>query len=186
MRALCESHDLVGITHYLGKANDGWLLSDDAEAVFALAAQRNLVISLGAGSEWHGDLRRIARRHPTLPILCHSLGGIWIENGQVSGLSQVLASAEIPNIYIKVAGLHYCSPSGWEYPWRDTVAAFEQIYQSYGPARLCWGSDFPAATRFCTFRQTVEVIRSHCPFLSEDDRRLVFGENLRNLLSRAR
>ena len=97
----------------------------------------------------------------------------------------MLASADVENIYVKVAGLHYCSARGWDYPWPDAVTVLERIAEAFGPERLCWGSDFPASTRFTTFRQSLEVVRSHCPFFGEDDLRLVLGGTLSGILSRA-
>jgi L-fuconolactonase len=184
LRALTERYELAGFAHYLGRDNDGWLSSDEADTVFALADERDLLISLGAGPGWQADLRDVARRYPRVPVLCQSLGGIWVENGSITGLNEVLASADVPNIYIKVAGFSYTCPRGWDYPWPETVAALEAIYESYGPGRLCWGSDFPACTRFCNFRQSLEVVRTHCAFLSECDLELVLGGNLRSILAR--
>ena len=184
LRALDDRYRLAGFTHYLGDDNDGWLLSDEADDLFGVAAERRLIVSLGAGTAWHADLRQIARRHPSVPVLCHSLGGVRAEEGVDSeGLAEVVASAGVPNIYIKVAGFHYCSERGWDYPWADAGAILGRIFEAYGPDRLCWGSDFPASTRFCTFRQSLEVVRTHCPFFGPQDLRLVLGETLRRLLT---
>jgi predicted TIM-barrel fold metal-dependent hydrolase len=184
LRALDERYELVGVTHYTAEENDGWLLSEEANAMFAAAAERRLIISLGAGPQWQADLRRLAAVHPTVPVLCHALGVVRAADGVNSeALAAVLASAAVPNIYIKVCGFHYCSERGWDYPWRDAVAVFERIHDAYGAQRLCWGSDFPAATRFCTYRQSLEVVREHCPFLTAADQRLILCETFRGLLA---
>jgi L-fuconolactonase len=184
LRALDDRYNLVGFTHYVFEQNDGWLQSEDADAVFRLAAERQLIVNLAASPAWQADLRAIAGRHPTVPVLCHTLGGVRAEEGLDSdGLAEVIASAAVANIYIKVAGLHYCTDSGWDYPWTGVVAMFEKIFEAYGPARLCWGSDFPASKRFTTYGQSLEVVRRHCSFLSAEDLRLILGENLRGLLA---
>jgi L-fuconolactonase len=184
LAALADRYELVGFTHYPAEDNDGWLRSDEAQAVFELAAQRRLIVSLGAGPAWQADLREIAARHPSVPVLCHALGVFKAAEGLDSpGLAQVIASAAVPSIHIKVSGFHYCAAHGWDYPWPDVVAAFERIHDAYGPHRLCWGSDFPASTRYTTFRQSLEVVRSHCPFLDAAAQRLVLGENFRRLLA---
>jgi predicted TIM-barrel fold metal-dependent hydrolase len=183
LRALDDRFGLAGLAHYTAERNDGWLLSDEAEAVFQLAEERRLIVSLGAGPAWHADLRQIARRHPAVPILCHSVGGVRAgDDFDPDAIEAVLRSAEVPNIYLKAAGFHYCSPRGWDYPWPDVTSIFERIVDAYGPGRFCWGSDFPASTRFCTYRQSLEVLREHCGFFSSHDLRLVLGETLRGLL----
>ena len=52
LAALADRYALVGVAHYLDDRNDGWLLSEDAEAVFALASELGLIISLGADPGW--------------------------------------------------------------------------------------------------------------------------------------
>jgi predicted TIM-barrel fold metal-dependent hydrolase len=185
LRALDDRYDLTGFAHYTADENDGWLLGDEADAVFALAAERRLLVSLGATPAWQADLRTIARRHPTVPVLCQTLGGVMAAGGADSpALHDVLASADVRNIYIKVAGLHYSSARAWDYPWEDAIAVLARIAEAYGPARLCWGSDFPASTRFTTYRQSLEVVRQHCPFFTEADLRLVLGGTLQAILAR--
>jgi len=184
LRELDEQYELAGFAHYVRDRNDGWLRGDEADSVFKLAAERGLIVSLGAGPEWHGDLRAIARRYPSVPVLCHSLGGVRAAEGVESErVAQVLASAEVSNIYLKVAGLHYASERGWDHPWPDTIAVLRRIYEAFGPRRLCWGSDFPASTRFCTFRQSLEAVRTHCTFFTDEDLRLVLGETLHEVLA---
>ncbi len=183
LAALADRYQLIGFTHYVFEENDGWLRTAEADEVFSLAAQRSLIVNLAAHPAWHADLREIAARHPTVTVLCHTVGGIRAEQGLDSpGLAEVIASAAVPNIHIKLAGLHYCSDRGWNHPWPDVLASIERIYDAYGPTRLLWGSDFPASKRFTTYRQSLEAIRSHCPFLSQDDLGLILGANLRRLL----
>jgi L-fuconolactonase len=187
LRRLCERHELTGVTHYLADRNDGWLRGKDADAVFGFAAERRLLISLGASAVWQEDLRVLARRHPSVPVLCHALGLATAAGGDASsGMAAVLASAEVPNIYLKVAGLPYCAQRPWDYPWPDVLGLLAEIFDSYGAGRLCWGSDFPASTRYCTFRQSIEVLRTHCPFIAPRELRMILGGTLHGLLSEAR
>lgn len=185
LAALCDRYTLAGFTHYLGDRNDGWLTSDEADAVFRLASERGLIVSLGADPGWQGDLRKLASRHPGVSVLCNSLAGIWVTAKGAKGLEEVLPSAPVTNIYIKLAGFHYSCPDGWDFPWRESVSTLEYIYDAFGPQRFCWGSDFSAARRFCTYRQSLEVVRAHCPFIAPQDLPDVLGGNLRRLLDAA-
>jgi len=192
LRALADRHPLAGFTHYVREDNDGWLGSEEAESVFAVAEQRGLLVSLAAGPGWQADLRSIARRHPSVPVLCHHLGGvrtIAALGGTTAAavysaaLDAVVTSASVGNIFVKVSGFHYASAQGWDHPWGAAVEIFQQLFDAFGPKRLCWGSDFPASKLYCTYRQSLEVVLSHSPFLSEDDRRMILGGNLRAILS---
>src|SRR5579875_418755 len=182
LRALADRYELTGFTHYVG-ANDGWLAGDDADSLFAAARDLGLLVSLAAGPSWQADLRRLADRYPEVPVLCHHLGGVAAGAAE-DGLRQLVESASHPNIYVKVSGFHYASTRGWDHPWPDAVALFRRIFEAFGPDRLCWASDFPASTRHCTYRQSLEVVRTHCDFLSHDDLRRILGGTLQTILSR--
>ncbi len=183
LRALDDRFELAGFSHYVEERNDGWLLSDEAEALFTAAGERRLVASLAVGPAWQADLRIIARRHPDVPVLCHHLGDV--RAGDSAGLDEVVASAVVPNIYVKASGFHYASERSWDHPWTDAIAVLSRIFDAYGPGRLCWGSDFPASNRFCTFRQSLEAVRTHCGFFTPEDLHLVLGETLRGVLGAA-
>jgi predicted TIM-barrel fold metal-dependent hydrolase len=193
LRALDDRYQLAGFTHYVHEQNDGWLASDEAEAVFLLAEERSLLVSLAAGPAWQADLRSIAARHPSVPVLCHHLASVRSaaafgstpagDAAYANALEEVIASVEVPNIFIKVSGFHYASVRGWDYPWLDAVAAFQRLFEAFGPQRLCWGSDFPASNRYCTYRQSLEVLRAGCEFLTKDDRRMILGGTLCTILS---
>ncbi len=183
LRALDDRFELAGFSHYVEERNDGWLLSDEAEALFTAAGERRLVASLAVGPAWQADLRIIARRHPDVPVLCHHLGDV--RAGDSAGLDEVVASAVVPNIYVKASGFHYVSERDWDHPWTDAIAVLSRIFDAYGPGRLCWGSDFPASKRFCTFRQSLEAVRTHCGFFTPEDLHLVLGETLRGVLGAA-
>ncbi len=181
LRALADEYKLVGFTHYLDEDNDGWLAGDEAEALFSLSAERGLVASLAVGPAWQADLRRLALRHPEVAVLCHHLGDL--RAGDSDGLAELLASAAVPNIYVKASGFHYASGRAWDAPWADALGLLRRILDAYGPNRLCWGSDFPASKRFCTYRQSLEAVRSHCEFLSPAEIASVLGGTLRSVLA---
>jgi predicted TIM-barrel fold metal-dependent hydrolase len=187
LRALDDEFSLAGFTHYVRSENDGWLRSDEAERLFALAEQRNILVSFAGSPAWQADLREIAARHPGLAVLCHHLGGVRVdERGELIGLDEVLASAAVENLYIKVSGFHYASVQGWDHPWNAALEIFRRLYETFGPARLCWGSDFPASKRFCTYLQALEVVRIHAGFLSAGDRDQILGGSLAAVLDRRR
>ena len=106
-----------------------------------------------------------------------------VRAGDEEGLAQLLASAVVPNIYVKASGFHYASARSWDHPWPDALDMLKRVVEAYGPRRICWGSDFPASTRFCTFRQSLEAVRTHCGFLTSEDLALLLGGTLREVLT---
>ena len=105
---------------------------------------------------------------------------------EVSGSSQVLASAQHPNIYLKPSGFAYASTVRWNFPYSDTHWLIRSLYEHFGPQRMCWGSDFPVVGQFMTYRQSLEAFRTHCTFVTDDDKEWILGKTLAALLERAR
>lgn len=189
LRQLLDLGPISGVTHYQRPENDGWLRSREARELFAVAADRDLLISITAHAGWHADLRRIARQFPTVPILCHHLASI----ADGAQLEDVLASAPIPNILIKLSGFYYGAPGyvlprSWDFPYPGSLAVevARRLYEEFGPRRLCWGSDYPVCSDSITYRQALELVRTHCDFVRGADRPLILGDTLAAILATRR
>lgn len=177
-----EKYRLKGYTHYL-KQDYAWFESEEGLAFFEKTAGLNLIASLALGAAWQPALRKLARRFPSVPFLCHHMSGIRAGQAPAyENLQEVLKSAEVPNIYIKLSGFHYISQTAWEYPYSDTLWMVRKLYEHFGPERLCWASDYPPVARSMTYRQSLEAVRTHCDFIAEKDMDLILGGNMQRLL----
>jgi predicted TIM-barrel fold metal-dependent hydrolase len=178
-----DRNSAIGFTHYVG-SQDGWFTSDEGREFFRVAAERKLIASLAVGPEWLPSLREIAKENPTLPILIHHMSfpvnikGVYDQ----SDLFELKKSAEIPNIGVKISGFNYNSHEKWNFPYLDSLKLFKIIFEAYGPNRLYWGSDFPASRDMLTYTQSLEVLRSSVDFLSANEKDLILGDNLAQLL----
>ena len=188
LRAAADRWSMAGFTHYVEEQNDGWFLGEEGQAFFALAAERNLIASLAVGPAWFEDIGRLAAAHPTLPILLHHQGMVRAVDGLDSpDLAGLLALAAHRNVGVKVSGFYYGSRDKAEYPYPEQAAVFERIYRAFGARRLTWGSDFPVSPWVaCTYPQTLDVVRRHCPFVSEEDLGLIMGDTMAALLETRR
>lgn len=175
----------AGITHYVGEHDDGWLRSREGEEFFAVAAERDVVVSLAAGAEWLPDVVGLARAHPTLVLLLHHLTQPRPDARREADLAAALACAAVPNIGVKVSGFHYAAERPWDYPYPRSLPLLTRLHAAFGADRLLWGSDFPAARELLTYRQSIEVVRQHSE-LSEEDLNRVLGGTLLHLLDTGR
>lgn len=181
LREAAKRHPIVGFTHYVGQPDD-WFTSPDGLEFFATAAELNLIPSIAAAPAWQPQIREIARRFPTLPILCHHLGGMQVGEP----VEELLRSAEVPNILLKVSGFQYASIDDWDFPYNAARAQFQPVAEAFGPQRLVWGSDFPASRDKLTYRQAIEVMRTHCDFFDDEAMEWVFGRTLQQILQTRR
>jgi predicted TIM-barrel fold metal-dependent hydrolase len=100
-------------------------------------------------------------------------------------LKAILESAARPNIHIKLSGFHYAAPIGWEYPHAASRYIVRALYDHFGPERLHWGSDYPVVRWAMTYRQALEVIRTHCvDIIPSPAMDRVLGSSLHDLLQR--
>lgn len=184
LAATADALPIAGFTHYLADDDDGsWLHSADGLDFFRVADERRLIASISCRPHHHAALHRVAEAFPSLPILVHHLGMVKAaEPPPHIGLRQVLASAALPNIYLKFSGFAYMTQTQWDFPYSDTLWAVRTLYEHFGPYRMCWGSDYPVVRQFMTYRQALEALRVHCPFIPNEDRLWILGKTLARLL----
>ncbi|HYM10709.1 MAG TPA: amidohydrolase family protein [Bryobacterales bacterium] len=103
------------------------------------------------------DVAALARRHPSIPLICGHTGGDW-ERG-------IRVIRGLPNVYADTAG-------------SDPTSGFvEMAVRELGPERVIYGSDV-AGRSYAS--QLAKVAGAQVP---DAARRLILGENLRRLLT---
>jgi len=102
---------------------------------------------------------------------------VMMEKGQVHLPDYIAETVARHPVYIEIC---YAIASGiWEeYPFVQTNRIVQELYYKLGPHKLVWGSDFPNIERLCTYAQSLNHVRNHCPFISAADMQLILGENL--------
>jgi L-fuconolactonase len=182
-----RSFTLRGFTHYVDADDDGaWFFSDDGRAFLSTAARLNQIVSIHLPVHLQPTLRRLAEQFPQTPFVCHHMAyPVTGQGPDGAALKEIVASAKRPNIHIKLSGFHYAAPVGWEYPHTPSTYIVRALYENYGPERLHWGSDYPVVRWAMTYRQALEVIRTHCAdIIPPADMERVLGSSLHELLQR--
>jgi len=187
LRWMAGQWSLKGFTHYLSRDEDGsWLYSEEGCRLFRAAAELKLIASLSCYPHQHSAIRRVAERFPEVPILCHHLSHVPAdEPPPYDQLREVLSSARLPNIHIKLSGFAYAASVKWEYPYSEVQRIVRAEYEAFGPHRMCWGSDYPVVRFYMTYRQALEAFRTHCDFVPDEDKAWILGRTLDRLLRAA-
>jgi L-fuconolactonase len=97
-------------------------------------------------------------------------------------LAPLLQLAAFPNVLVKISGLYAISDPAHGYPHTSAAPFLEILFERFGVARCCWGSDFSPALDFVSFAQAVDI-----PWLAQltsADYERVMGGNLLELLAR--
>ncbi|WP_329005751.1 amidohydrolase [Kribbella sp. NBC_00709] len=184
LRVLVDRFRPAGVSRYLAPENDGWLRSTEGRAVFEVAAQEGLFVNFACAPSWQEDLREVAREFPTVTILVNHLAGVTLWGGGVEeALAMTLSAEELPNLLVKVSGFAYGTDRPWEYPNRQALDVVRALHDSWGSHRLVWGSDWPSVTAHLSYRQSLEIVREHAPFIDPAVLPLVLGGNLERILT---
>ncbi|MBI3976705.1 MAG: amidohydrolase family protein [Chloroflexi bacterium] len=64
-----------------------------------------------------------------------------------------------------------------DFPFPEGRRLIRELYERLGPWKLMWGSDMPAAERWCTYRQSLEYLRRGCDFITAADMEIILGQN---------
>jgi len=97
-------------------------------------------------------------------------------------LTPLLQLAAFPNVLVKISGLYAISDPAHGYPHDSATPFLEILFERFGVARCCWGSDFSPALDFVSFAQAVDI--PWLARLSSADFDRVMGGNLMALLDR--
>ncbi|WP_026556738.1 amidohydrolase family protein [Arthrobacter sp. 35W] len=187
LRRLIETFRPAGVSHYLAPENDGWLLSKAGAEFFAAAGGAGLIVNFACSPLWHEDLRKAAREFPEATIMVNHLAGMTLWPGGVRDAARLVVSDEdLPNLLVKISGFHYGTPRPWAYPHPEALEVSKMLYESLGPDRLVWGSDWPSLLPHMSYRQSLEIVREEASFLSAEDLPKILGGNLHRALESAR
>jgi predicted TIM-barrel fold metal-dependent hydrolase len=184
LRSLVATFSPVGVSHYLAAQNDGWLLSPEGTAFFEVAAEHSLLVNFAAPPVWMADLREVARSFPTVPLLINHLGVVGLHPAGVDeALRLVLHTADLPNLLVKVSGYYYGAEKPWNYPYPDRMPIVRAFYDSWGPGRMIWASDWPSVLPNMSYRQSLEILREHADFIPARELDLILGDTLAGMLA---
>jgi predicted TIM-barrel fold metal-dependent hydrolase len=123
------------------------------------------------------DIGAIAERHPGLRLTIDHLGGkggntTLKDAAAMAHVPELLKLARYPNVAVKATGAPGYSSEAYPFPKMHTY--LEQIFDSFGPRRMFWGTDITKMP--CSWRQCVTMFSEELPWLNGSDRALVMGE----------
>jgi len=177
----------VGISVYLFSDELTGALSRVSADVWEWMTRKRWLISVNSTAQHWNPWRGVLDRYPNLRLLVSHMGippAVEIapnEKQAHESLATVLQLAKYPGAHVKVSGFYAMTKPGYDYPHRAAWPYVEALLNDFSADRLLWGSDFFPGADFLSFPQTYALF-SHMPFLSDEQRRKIEGENLINLL----
>ena len=158
LRELPGGHFLKGIRHQVqGETDPEWLLRPDVRRGLAAVAEAGLVYDLVVLPHQLPACTKAAAALPQLTFVLDHLGKPPIASGALKPWATDLhALSALPNTVAKLSGLATeAAPDSWTAddlrPYTDTAL------ESFGPARLMFGSDWPVCTERATYGEVLSI-----------------------------
>jgi L-fuconolactonase len=153
-------------------ASGDWIRGPLMDPIFHRATALGVPMLILTRTSRLPDVAALLERHPDLDVVIDHMADADPE--QPDEIRQLLDLARYPRTFVKIS--HTWSLSRQGYPWADTHALVQQMYQVFGGQRLMWGTDWPVCLHRATYEQTLSVVREEMPFLSPVDREWVLGK----------
>lgn len=133
---------LRGLRPMLQSSPDGWITDPALDPAIAAMIEHRLSFDALVFARHLNGLHGFATRHPDLPIVIDHGAKPPIASGLLDEWRDGIARiAELPNIFCKLSGLlNEALPD----PDDDLIErCVTHLVETFGPARLMWGSDWP-------------------------------------------
>ena len=113
--------------------------------------------------------------NPAVPAIADGAFDDW--SGWISRLS------ERPNLHVKLSGISAYGPPDWTL--RTLAPYVDRLLETFGPARIVWGSDSPVCTLQSSLAEWVAATHSLIAGLSDGERDAVMQDNAARLWMRS-
>lgn len=94
-------------------------------------------------------------------------------------LDLLIALAHYPHIFVKIS--HGWSLSAQPYPYTDSIAQIQRLYNVFGAKRLMAGTDWPISLPKQSYAQTVAFYRDHLSFLPPQDHAQILSKTVQEV-----
>lgn len=161
----------------------------DPLAIWRKAAELGMSVSAAGPADVFesDDFARLVESFPNLTLIIEHLGGmgIFATNGERESdpnhtqFRRVLRLADYPNTYMKIHGMgEICTAP---FPYTDIPPYLEMAYQTFGPQRMIWGSDWPRVILREGYRNALRFTMEQMTYCSQEDLEWIFGKTALSL-----
>ena len=123
------------------------------------------------------DIDNLAGKFPDLTIVIDHMADCPVDHPEL--LENLLALVRYPRVFVKIS--HTWSLSKESYPWLDAQRLVQRLYDTFGPQRLMWATDWPIAGDRATYAQRLTVVRDDMKFLNSADKRWILSQTIQQV-----
>ena len=143
--------------------------------VYKHANERNLIFYIDIGRPGNNcyqidNLANAIKKYPHMKfIICHLTAP---QHQQKNLLEDNLKKLNFPNVYFDIAAL----PNNTKepYPFIEAQEYIRLALNILGKDKIIWGSDFPSAMNYCTYKQSYDYIENSSLFSTEEKKHILY------------
>ena len=120
------------------------------------------------------DVRKLIEKYPDLTVVIDHMADCPVDHPEQ--LESLVALERYPKVFVKIS--HTWSLSKQSYPWLDSQQLVKRLYDTFGPKRLMWDTDWPIAKERATYAQRLTVVRDDMKFLNADDKSWILSKTV--------
>jgi L-fuconolactonase len=91
-------------------------------------------------------------------------------------LEKLLALKRYPKLFVKIS--HTWSLSKQPFPFRDTWPQVKKLYDTFGPQRLMWATDWPIVNTRASYAQALALVKDEMDFLNTEDKAWILSKTI--------
>lgn len=147
-----------------------WAEWDGMRRLWRIAGERRMAMCPLINPDAFPMVATLCEHHPNVTVVIDHLGRIGasgvIDDADVRALCGL---ARYPKVHVKVSAFYALGKK--TAPYLDLVPLIRQVFETFGPRRLMFGSDAPYQTQPPhDYAAAVRLVRDHLRFTSRDDR----------------
>ena len=120
------------------------------------------------------DIQKLADKYPDLTIVIDHMADCPVNHPEQ--LDALVEMVRYPKVFVKIS--HTWSLSKEDYPWLDSQQLVKRLYDTFGPHRLMWATDWPIAKDRASYAQRLTVVRDEMKFLNADDKSWILSKTV--------
>jgi len=157
-----------------GNASGDWFRGPLMPPLWKRCAELKVPMTVLAPITRLPDVAALLERTPELTTVIDHMADCPID--QPAELEKLIALRRYPNVFVKIS--HTWSISKEPYPWRDAQVYVKRLYDTFGPRRLMWATDWPIIEGWSTYDKALTVVRDEMKFLNAEDREWMLSKTI--------
>ena len=173
--ALAKDPLLVGLRPMVQDiADDHWIARPELAPAFRALVAHGLVFDALVLPRHLAPLAVMQKRHPDLSVVVdHAAKPLIAAQEFEPWRADLAAIAARPNTFCKLSGL--VTEAGPDWTMRALKPVVAHLLETFGPARLIWGSDWPVVTLAAQYDVWHAAAQAMLAGLAETEKAAIFG-----------